>query len=568
MKFNILCLLLFFGINLTAQKVKLKSKTAAYKAIQLPYEPMDSDIKTYVGKVNANSQDLWNIDMKKTELNHKYLKLEGYQKLEENGDVTIELTLGKFEIVKEELVESLKKLKGGDGPENKQYHYEFSYTMPIELKVIHNDKSLFSNATSSIGSKNTFNSPKFKNSTEAHKNKIQYQKQWKKAAAKKYVNEEVDERYRKFNARLGFMPITQKLKFYHPNTKKLKEYQPFEAEVLNIISTISTITADAPIENTTKQTINDLIKQWEQRATDLSTGDKSQARLKKAYICNIMEAGLAIEDFEKATWAANQLITEDLDKKAGKKRMKFIASIKEGLQKTGLTTRHQKMQTDAEEISSQSEIMPDKKIAGTAEHFEESTEEEERNQILGLHEKAKAFDMEIKLRNGLVQKGIFVIDYTEHTDVVFYNRGNYRFFTESVEQGLIRKKFDLYKIESFDYDNRHFEVITRGGLASVAKSALQVIEEREVTDKMILYTGLPMTLEDANTLDLAGNFLVEKKEDAKIVDISSLKFLNFKKSFSKYISDCPELSTKVKNGLLKRNFDDLIAIVREYSACK
>jgi len=572
MKFNILYFLLLLSISLTAQKVKLKSKAAVYTAIQLPAAPLNPQIKTYSGYINANSQDLWSVGMKKSELNYKYLKIHGYQKLEEGGDILIELNLGKFEVVKEELEETLKllktlkKVKDGEVPEDMKYNYKFSFSMPIKLVVKNGDKTIYSEAiTSGIKEKMEFKSPTFETAEEAAKNKKKHLEEWLTKAKINFVNRSADKLYNKLNAKIGFMPTKQTLKFYHPNTKKASQYKPFEAEVQNAISTINTITANVPIESAIKQNINDLIKEWENSSSSLSKADKNQAKLKKAYLHNIMEAALAIENFERATWAANQLAAEGLDKRAAKKRIQFINQTKEQLQKTNLLSRHQNMEEKA--ATPNDAITPDKRIADTHEHLIQATEEEERAKILGLHEKAKAYDMEVKLRNGYVEKGILVIDYSKYQDIVFYNGGNYSFFKESVEEGIVRKKFNLQKIESFDFEDRHFEVLFSKKI-TINRVPVDVIEEREVADKMTIYTAVGMTAEDANSVSLTGNFLVKKKADGQVVDLNTLKFLNFKKSFPKLIADCPDLAEKVKNGVLKRNLKDLMTIAHEYSACK
>ncbi len=86
---------------------------------------------------------------------------------------------------------------------------------------------------------------------------------------------------------------------------------------------------------------------------------------------------------------------------------------------------------------------------------------------------------------------------------------------------------------------------------------------------MNIFKSHPTSAPDSDALDLSTNLWVKKSgKGEEYRNLESLKFLNFKKGFSKYMSDCPELAERIKAGEFKRNLLDITEIAMEYSDCK
>ncbi|MDV7401541.1 hypothetical protein RZS08_59535, partial [Arthrospira platensis SPKY1] len=77
----------------------------------------------------------------------------------------------------------------------------------------------------------------------------------------------------------------------------------------------------------------------------------------------------------------------------------------------------------------------------------------------------------------------------------------------------------------------------------------------------------PTEVATAQSTQLRESLLLRKAGEEELADLNSMKFMNFKKSFSKYISDCPELADRVGSGALKPTTEDLLEVVRVYTDC-
>lgn len=558
-----------------AQKVKLKSKECVYEAINLPAEVLEG-VKTYSTSIANNSKDLWNLGMTKTDLERDFLRLYGFQRVAKDGDIQLELTVGNFKITSEKLEESLKSLKGGTGPDNKQYHYDFVYTFPFDLRVMKNGEKIYSTDASSAKSLmgNKFSSQKFDTVEQARKNKAKYRTTWIKTEKKKLIEESGNIMLQAVNNKFGYKPEKVTLKFDAPNTKKDKTHQGFEEQVMKTIKTISSIKADIPISADVKGMVQTTIDAWKEDAKIYSVDDKKQAKLKVAYLMNVMNAAFAIEDFETSEDFANQLLSMKKEKALAKRTIKRIKNLKEGLAKTGLASTHHTFNVGEDFVPSSDGVAASDN-ASTAASTAASNEElmtvkgdEVRNKALGLHEDAREFSGEIEYTNGKKFNGVFVVDYSSYKDVMFFRGGNLNLFKEDGD-AISKQRFDIKKIKSFKVGDRVFMIHKlTGALAIGNANPYTVIEAVERTDKMELYVSHPMSKADLGVTSLTGNFIMRKPGD-KFQDLNGVKYLNFKKGFSKYIKDCPEMAKKVKSGEYKRNLEDLIALVDDYTnTCK
>ncbi len=562
MKFYLLALITIFSFNLNAQKVKFKTKSTTYQAIQLPSQKIDPAVKTYSSKITSNSKDLWNLGLNKTDLERNYLKLFGYQKVERKGDLMIEMEIGAFSITKEELTEKMKSVKGGKKPENLKYQYEFTYSMPITVTVYDkNGDKLFSNSDKSSGK---FSSPVFKDRASAGKNKKNRYK-WINKEKKNNVTNRSKAILKVLNANFGFMAKEETVSLDHPKIKKAPSFKGFDDEITEVEKLLHSIEAYIPIPEETSRKIKEMYTKWMAEADKYSASDKKQAKIKAAYLFNIMSSAFVIEDFETATKTADELIKLKRYKNSSKRVLKKITTIKEGFERSGLSSSHTVIETG--ELSTADSSTGDGNSAATNDQYSDHKGDEMRNKALGLHEDAKEYPATIIFQTGDTFNGIFVIDYTRYKDPVFFRGGNVNLFSE--KDGVItRKTFNIKKIKSFKIGDQEYSVmrpkVTGVGIGGKGTSNV-VLELYEKTDKMELYIAQPTSLKEMRELSLTGNFVMRKTGD-KFQDLSSVKYLRFKKAFSKYIADCPDIAKRVKAGEFKRNrLEDLSKLLHAYT---
>lgn len=559
----VLISLSFLPFALIAQKVKVKSIKGDLSAIQLPEERLNDDVKTYSTMVSANSIALAEVGVSKVDLAYEYLKLHGFEKVADDGDLGILLKIGEFRLLKEERQESVIKTKKG---EEKEYYYRYSYKMPMSVKVAKGTDVLLNEAAGNMNAE-YFDSPRYDTPNQAVKNRNKYRDQWIAEELNRYVTTRAESFYRVVNAKIGYMPVKTSFKLHAPAMDKFPQYEEFAAETKEVKTQLSSIKAKQPISEEVKSKMREIIAKWETEASKISAEDKKVSKLKEAYISNMMQASFYIEDFAAAAEYANRLIDTKLAKAEGKKMLKAIEKVEADFARTGYTSRHMILEEGnyekpVEQIASGKMTSNNKAAA-----YLVAKKEENKKYTLDLHEDARSFEGKIQFFDGSDMNAVFVVDYSIAEDVVFYRGGNITAYDQG--ETLEKMKFNLNKIASFTIGDRTFFIHTLKGLMAMAKGdapAYRVLEEITATDKITLLKEHP-TVDESVAISLMGDFWM-KKQGGDFTNLAGVKFMNFKKALSKYLADCPDLSDRAKNGAFKRNLEDLLKVVAEYSACK
>lgn len=237
---------------LVAQKIKLESETAKIRHIQLPIKPLE-DVKTYETMITYEKGNLWASTEIKKDWDEKYLKLYGYQHAQRNGDLIVEMVLGRFKIVNEEKLEApqVVSLSKSTNKSKGRFSYQFSYKMPYKVLVTRGDELILSTAPTEE-SVYTFKSPSFKNWEEAEANKRRNKNKW--------IREIQGERFKKMaeyhnglmNYHFGYKPITAKFDLMYPNPDKAPDYKNVKEEVTAMTQLLAKIQA--------KQAISDSVR--------------------------------------------------------------------------------------------------------------------------------------------------------------------------------------------------------------------------------------------------------------------------------------------------------------------
>ncbi|MGB0929328.1 MAG: hypothetical protein ACPGVB_01035 [Chitinophagales bacterium] len=565
---------LILPCTLFAQKVKLDKKEATVNVIDLPYAHLE-DVKTYTTTITNNSKELWSLGLNKTDLERQYLKLHGFQRVAEGGDILLELTIGKFEITKEEKKETTKSVS-----------YRFEYKFPIVLQVVQNGTVL-----TEFTFKNTipmrFESPSYDNWDDARDNRMKYKYNWIKTEKARVIPITLEERKNFLNARYGYRTSTERFTLLHPSTKKNPEYKDFVAEVGTMTDLLAKIEAKEAISDEIRTPIEEILKKWKAEGGKIASDNKDLSKLKTAYLENFANVNYYLEDFDKAGQTATVLVNDKLNKSEGNKILKRIEKLKKAYNLLGVETRHFDRNVAAdEEIAETGEEDTGEETMATEDPTEASTEEtnenyiaakenEARNKLLGLHEKAKEYPGKIITKKGVDYEGIFVVDNSRHKGLAFYGGTNFKFYVneaaEGEEENWVRMRFSPVKFPRFTINEREFFVIPPKSKLIAASQGISyyILELKEPTDKMNVYKAHATSAPDTDVMDLSSNLWVKKHgkgEDYQNLD--AMRFLNFKKGFAKYMSDCPKLADRIKNGQFKRNLTDLTEIAMDYNDCK
>jgi len=129
-KFIILFILSILPLLGFAQKVTFDN--AKVKYTQLPLYPLPEEIKTYETRLVIELPDETD---KPDQLNNQYLKIQGYKKIKEGGDLIIDIVFGKFGLLGKELkTDEVYNINAGENMTG--YFYKIHCEYPVTLTVI------------------------------------------------------------------------------------------------------------------------------------------------------------------------------------------------------------------------------------------------------------------------------------------------------------------------------------------------------------------------------------------------------------------------------------------------
>lgn len=260
---------LFFGVNVFAQKTNMKNLKVSYT--QLPLQPLDKNIKTYNSVLNM-AVTMENTDLEK--LKNQYLKLHGYEKTENDADVTINADFGEFKINKELITKEVYNVNQAENVTG--YYYEISIEYPVEISLtgkngniifeqaIEHDKNLLKDgfgkwtySTSELDAK--FNAEKDKLFTDL-KNKCD-----KKALL------EIKEI---LSSNFSYLDVTKKIKIASGKGRKL-DYSDLESAVSIMEKAFDMISSKTASENVNSE-LNKAIIIWENALKESSSNNKAR----------------------------------------------------------------------------------------------------------------------------------------------------------------------------------------------------------------------------------------------------------------------------------------------------
>ncbi|HJW29024.1 MAG TPA: hypothetical protein VJ508_07200, partial [Saprospiraceae bacterium] len=156
--------LMFFCVSLCGQAVTIDNESAKVEYYRLPDQPLDPSYSTYSANIQVSFSELANTGLSKSSLIDQYIRLEGFKKVSEHGDVEITANIGDFTIWSESRSSRRTKTKDKNGVEHVKYNYymEVRYSLPMSLAVY--DKKgflLMDRSISSSSNTQTWTSPSY-----------------------------------------------------------------------------------------------------------------------------------------------------------------------------------------------------------------------------------------------------------------------------------------------------------------------------------------------------------------------------------------------------------------------
>jgi len=322
-----------------AQKVTFDN--AKVKYTQLPLYPLPEEIKTYEARLVIELPDeTENPD----QLKNQYLKIQGYKKIKEGGDLIIDLVFGKFGLLGKELkTGEVYNINAGENMTG--YFYKIHCKYPVTLTVITgNGKEMLRQDVKPDKDPLNFDFGKWKYSVEDLNNKFN-EEQGKLFLEKqeKYIKSALNQAKNTLNSFYGYPEKSEKIKIASGKGKKFN-YEDLEMAFGHAEKAFEGLTNNNETE-VIHQEFNAAIEIWKKAIAESDGGKKSRISpaIKMMLFYNCAVANLWIDNFEKArehlaeatkmvvdkTSSSHKKLLEDLKETIEDKEKRYLANLKD-----------------------------------------------------------------------------------------------------------------------------------------------------------------------------------------------------------------------------------------------
>ena len=337
-KVFILCILSILPLLGFSQKVSFDNVKVKYT--QLPLYPLSEEIRTYEANLVIEIPEEMG---KPDQLNNQYLKIQGYEKVRDRGDLKIDLVFGKFRLVGKELItDEVYNINAGENM--KGYFYKIHCDYPVTLTVITvNGKELFRHEVKPDKDILDFDFGKWEYSVENLNKKFnEEQAKLLQEKQEKYIKSVLNQVKNRLNGNYGYPGKSEKIKIASGKGKKFN-YQDLEKAYIHTEKAFESFTNKDNAE-LIHQEFNAAIEIWEKAILESDGGKKSRIspEIKMMLLYNCAVANLWMNNFDKAredlteaislvtdkTRSGNQDLLEELKENIEDKEKRYLANRK------------------------------------------------------------------------------------------------------------------------------------------------------------------------------------------------------------------------------------------------
>ncbi|MBE9511932.1 MAG: hypothetical protein IMY71_13770 [Bacteroidetes bacterium] len=322
-----------------AQKVTFDNVKVKYT--QLPLYPLFEEIKTYETHLKIEIPDEMG---KPDQLDNQYLKIQGYKKIKEGGDLIIDLVFGKFGLLGKELItDEVYNINAGENMTG--YFYKIHCAYPVTLTVITGDsKEILRQEVKPDKDILNFDFGKWEYSVEnlnkkfnEEKEKLLLEKQ------EKHIKSVLNQAKNILNSNYGYPEKSEKIKIALCKGKKFN-YQDIETAFVHTEKAFKGLTN----QNNTDlihHEFNTAIEIWKKAIIESEGGKKSRIspEIKMMLLYNCAVANLWMNNFEKArkdlaeatnlvidkTRSSHQYLLKELKENLEDKEKRYLANLKD-----------------------------------------------------------------------------------------------------------------------------------------------------------------------------------------------------------------------------------------------
>ena len=335
-------LFFFFGKRTEAQPVTIDTEPAKVSYYRMPDNPLDPSFTTYTSDISIPFSELGKTGMTKSNLVETYLKLEGYKRVTQKGDVEITATVGDFTIWMENRATTRTKTKDKDGNEQVRYkyHMEVKYSLPLTLQVYDREgHSLMDTYIMSNTNTQTWSSPTYSSLSDL-------ESYWRVQRAsrltqlhKELMQQGLKNASDKLNLTYGYRRISDTVRFETIGKKKHEQYDIFQNNLTTLVEAFKLMDADKGLEEI-KSKIKPALAFYNAQAGKFKSSSKDDERLRHICLYNQALALFWVEDFDQAETFVKEIQRRDPKDRDAKRLLEEIEETRASLSRAGRTTRH------------------------------------------------------------------------------------------------------------------------------------------------------------------------------------------------------------------------------------
>jgi hypothetical protein len=326
-----------------SQSVTINSESAKVEYYRMPDNPLPPAYTNYSAEIDVSFSDLSKSGYSKSSLIDSYLNLDGYKRVNKNGDVEITANIGEF-IVWSELRNTIRtKTKDKEGNEHTKYSYsmEVKYSLPMSIEVFNKEgKTLMDEYIYSNSDTRTWTSSSYSSMSELD-SYWRYQRSTRLADLQKDLTREGMSKISSLiNDNFGYQVIKDKVKFATIGKKKHPEYDIYQKNVEILVKAFELMDADKSLDPV-REKASPALAFYAEKATKYKTGNKDQKKLKHLCLYNQALAYFWLEDFDQSETIAKSILKFDTKDKVVKRLLQDIEYTRESLANANRTSRHQ-----------------------------------------------------------------------------------------------------------------------------------------------------------------------------------------------------------------------------------
>lgn len=530
---------LVFGLAASAQSTDLDPFDINYSYVNLPSKPI-------VDKKNRTYSFVTNIDRNLQYNKPKYfienqVTINGFEKKEKNGYLSIEVVLQNPAITKKEITNRVSSSKDKNGRVTNKYYYTvvYSYTQDGNAKVVSNDGKV--SKVINFTAQRSAKSQEYENYSQAES--FQYGIQ--NLIRNNFTTEVVNTLNNELNDEFGYPVKTGVDKLWILANKKHPEQMAEYNAYLTVKSAFDKMNFADPTADIANE-VRESIAYFESLPTKYSEDEKAHRKIRYSAYFNLAKIYYLLDNPTKSNEYCQKLIANDYDKSDGETMLKANNELLTLFKANQLNNRHFAVETKNFIFEEKQPVYSGNTSSAPVSNAPYSIETDQnyimaymltikKDTIAGYMHKSRAMNLS---------------DAVTVTVKDFQGKFSERNFKANEVSRLILSNGEEYATVSFRVS------VDNGGMTMAAASK-KFVKEMFVGNKIGVYQYFngEVILKMANES--------EGKSNA-----SAGWMLGAKKRFEEMAKGCPSLLERVEKKEFKNNLESILTFAEALEACK